>query len=174
MRIMSFDVESVGLHGEGYAVGWVVLKDGVEISSGYAACPSAHAEGTVADRVWIEANIDPHLPDPTHHTPREVRDHFWAAWMSEKVAGAVLAADCAWPVEAGFLKLCIADCPLERNWDGPYPLHDVATARLAAGLGPLATVERLPVEEPKHHPTADARHSARLLIGALTIRGVTR
>jgi len=50
MRILSFDVESVGLHGQGFAVGWVVLQDGQEVSSGYAACPIDAAKGARSDR----------------------------------------------------------------------------------------------------------------------------
>jgi hypothetical protein len=74
-----------------------------------------------------------------------------------------------WPVEAHFLSECVADRPQEREWQGPYPLLDVASVRLAAGLDPLATVDRLPSELPAHDPLADSRQSARLLVEALTL-----
>jgi hypothetical protein len=87
----------------------------------------------------------------------------------------MLAADCAWPVEARFLAACVDDQPEQRAWEGPYPLIDIASVRLAAGLDPLATVERLPSEMPAHDPLADARQSARLLIEALKVtRGCER
>ena len=159
---MCFDVESVGLHGEGYAVGWVVFRDGKEVDAGYAGCDSEMAGGTPADRDWINKHVDPHLPKHTCSKPVVVREIFWREWMRWKEEGAYLVADCCWPVEARFLVACIEDGNGDRNWDGPYPLHDVASARLVAGLDPLATVDRLPNEMPKHHPTADARQSGRL------------
>ncbi len=160
--VMSFDVESVGLHGEGFAVGWVIYSDGAEVSSGYAACPIDAADGADSDREWVKGNVCPHLAISTHRTPRCVRDAFWAEWLKVKEGGGILVADCAWPVEARFLAACVDDDPEARRWAGPYPLHDVATMRLAAGLDPLATTPRLPAEEPAHHPTADARQSGRL------------
>lgn len=159
-----FDVESVGLHGEGYAVGWVLVSpDGREIDSGYSACPSRNAAGDDAGREWIMENVDPHLPHPKYETPRDVRGDFWSDWQSKK-AGAVMAADVPWPVESRFLNDCVRDFGGD---DEPYPLIDVASVRLAAGLDPLGTEPRLPNELPAHDPLADARQSARLLIEAL-------
>jgi hypothetical protein len=170
MRLfMVFDVESVGLHGEGFAVAFVVVtSDGDELDRARFACDPTHALGDDDDRRWIAENIPP-IP-VTHPDPRAVRDAFWSAWEVVKGHGAVLAADCAWPVEARFLAACVDDDPKMRKWGGPYPLHDVATARLAAGLDPLATEERQDGEDPKHDPLADARQSARLFLEALNRR----
>lgn len=163
-----FDVESIGLHGEGFAVGWVVVTDtGEELSCGRASCPPENAAGADDDRAWVAANIPP--IDRDCSTPAEVRAAFWRAWLSRPY-NAAMVADCAWPVEARFLAACVDADPVRRRWHGPYPLHDVATARLAAGLDPLATVDRLPSEGPKHDPLADARQSARLFLEALRTR----
>ena len=163
---MVFDVESVGLHGEGFAVGYVVVSNaGHELAYARIACPPDAARGSHSSRGWIAANCPPIPADVV--TPKAVRDSFWAAWQRWKASGAVLVADCAWPVEARFLAACVDDDPAARTWLGPYPLHDVATARLAAGFDPLATVERLPNELPQHDPLADARQSARLWLEAL-------
>jgi hypothetical protein len=163
---MVFDVESIGLHGEGFAVGWVlVTAEGTEIACGREACEPSAAKGTDEDRAWIAANL-PRI-EPTRTMPAWVRRAFWLAWEAAKAKGAVLVADCAWPVEARFLAACVDDEPATRKWGGPYPLHDVATARLVAGLDPLAMTERLPSEEPKHCPLADARQSARLWLEAV-------
>jgi len=171
--IMVFDVESVGLHGEGFAVGFVVIDtEGKELDHGRFACPVSAARGSIKGREWVERNI---LPPPavTHAKPIQVRDAFWAKWMEWREKGAMLAADCPWPVEARFLMQCVEDAqhevrgqPLDdgpRGWDGPYPLLDVASMMFAVGLDPLATHERLPNELPVHDPLADARQSARLL-----------
>ena len=166
-RYMVFDIESIGLHGEAFAVGWVVIDDGTEVDSGFAACPMSNASGDAEDRAWVVRNCPP-LPWECS-TPAEVRAVFWRAWRRERerCADVVLVADCAWPVEARFLAACVDVDPVVRRWGGPYPLHDVATARLAAGLDPLAIAPRLSNELPVHHPTCDARQSARLFVEAL-------
>jgi hypothetical protein len=162
-QYLVFDVESVGLHGDAFAVGMVLIDahDGREIKCGMVwSNPDNVAQGSVGDREWITANI----PELEHQrrvlNARMVRDFFWAAW---------LVADCPWPVEARFLTACIADAPTERAWNGPYPLIDVASVRLAAGLDPLGTTERFPAELPMHNPLADARQSARLFREAMEI-----
>lgn len=171
MKRMVIDVESVGLHGEGFAVGYVVLDEqGIEVASGLFSCPHAKAEGTFEDRTWIIENVIPHLPLPNCKGPEQVRTYFWTEWMALKTEGPVeMWADCAWPVETNFLAACVADFPASRNWDGPYPLHDVATMLKASDQDPMATYLRLPSELPAHNPLADARQSARLLLGAETM-----
>jgi hypothetical protein len=180
-----FDVESVGLHGEGFAVGWVVMEADKEIDSGYAACSPDYAyEGSKGDRIWVSNNVVPHLPPPTiknskeeraHAAPAKLRQVFWDEWLRWKEKGATLWADCAWPVEARFLIECVQDGTDDRNWLGPYPLCEISTVLIYAGLDPLTKRDRLPSEKPAHHPTCDARQSARLLIEALaTIKESSR
>lgn len=161
---MVFDVESVGLHGIGFAVGWVIV----------------HRErGMLGDRIavadtsgWsiperVQMNVMPRLPAPTHGHVEDMRHEFWRAWEYWRGQGALLAADVPWPVEARFLAACVDEDRKGREWGGPYPLIDIASVRLAAGQDPLGEVERLANELPEHNPRADARQSARLLLEAL-------
>lgn len=176
MRWMVFDVESVGLHGEGFAVGWVVIDErGVEYSSGEYGCPIERAEMQDEDsQYWCRLHCK--TPDNVK-TPRDVRDEFWAAYSNalNKIPGmaVLLAAECPWPVESRFLVQALQD-NTRRLADAPYPLIDIASVRLAAGLNPLETCRRYPEEMPTHSALADARQSARLLLEALQIinRGV--
>jgi hypothetical protein len=168
---MVFDVESVGLHGLAYAFGYVLVdRDGNDLGSGRFSLPPEKAadadEPTDKDGLeWVKANAPPlEVNCPHFHALCEA---FWAAWLRNKSRGAVLVADCPWPVEARFLAECVDWALAKRFWEGPYPLIDVASVRLAAGFDPLATVDRLPNELPIHDPLADARQSARLLIEAL-------
>jgi hypothetical protein len=163
-----FDVESAGLHGEGFAVGWVIVKgDGSRVSEGCLSCPPLEAGcRDEKDWEWVKANVPP-IP-VTHPTPYFLRGAFWKEWLKWKEQGALLVADCAWPVEARFLLDCVDDQTAHRTWEGPYPLHDLASVLLTRGLDPLATRDRLADELPKHNPLADARQSARLLTEALT------
>jgi hypothetical protein len=167
---MVFDVESVGLHGEGFAVGYVVVDAaGKELESGLFACPVDRVVGEFEGREWVVQHV-PRLA-LTHNRPQAVRTAFWQRWLHWKAQGAVLVADCGWPVEARFLAACVDDAPERRGGDGPYPLHDLASVLWAHGRDPLATHERRPDEQPAHHPLMDARQSARLLVHALNARG---
>ena len=165
---MVFDVESIGLHGEGFAVGYVVInRRGDVLEEQVIACDPDEAHGLPKDRRWVDANV-PMLPRD-QLAPAGVRGAFWRRWQHWKAQGAVLVADCCWPVEARFLAAAVDDCRPHRDWAGPYPLHDLASVLLALGRDPLATNERLPSELPVHHPLMDARQSARQLLLALGV-----
>ncbi len=164
-----FDVESVGLHGEGFAVGVVVVdEEGKEVLATRLACEPAFARGDKEGALWVQENL-PNLPCD-YTCPRDVRDSFWSLWWDYRNKGALMVSDCGWPVEANFLRECIADDPDNRKWEGPYPLHDLCTALLLTGRDPLGNYERLPSELPMHDPLADARQSARIWLDCLRHR----
>lgn len=164
-----FDVESVGLHGEGFAVGGgIYLENGAAQKEFRMSCPMESCHGTDGDRKWVAENVP--VLEVTHRSAKALRDAFWAFWMEAKASGAIMAAECAWPVEARFLEACVADDQEARNWDGPYPLHDIASMLLASGRDPMAKYDRTPSEMPLHDPLADARQSARLMALALSSR----
>ena len=157
-----FDVESVGLHGEGYAVGVFVLnKDGEEIFAHRLVCPSDTAVGDSEDRDWIAQNV-PKM-ETNCASPREVRDAFWRIWELYSAQNWLLAADNAWPVDARFLAACVDDDPKRRKWKGPHPLVDIVSVLFACDPDRRMNYGRLPEELPEHDPLADARRSARLL-----------
>lgn len=168
MLHLLFDCESLGLYGDVFAVGWVVVDDatGLTVEEGREAAPSrtayAHAE---ADRRWVREHV-PELPFTAATLPA-LRDAFWGVWERYRGRGVLLWADGGYPVEAGFLTQCVETAPSKRARLGPYPLHELATLRLAVGLDPTGTEPRLASELPAHDPLADARQSARLLLEAL-------
>lgn len=165
LPILTFDVESIGLHGEAYAVGYVVTQGGVELEHGCFCCPPAMAKGSEDDRAWVAANI----PALGHNSPDPftVREKFWKVWLKWKAKGALLAADCGWPVEARFLCACIDALPEDRRWEGPYPFIEISSVLWARGINPLGKYDRRDDELPAHDPICDARQSARLLNEAL-------
>ena len=169
-----FDVESIGLHGEGFAVaGGIYSRDRKCLKEFAFHCDGNEARGTDSDREWIAANVTVHPSSILEVNPQSVRSAFWTSWMIAKLKyGAVMFVECGWPVEAAFLEACIDDDPEVRNWEGPYPMHEIASFIAASGLDPMATYERMENELPSHEPLADARQSARMLFDALDKLGI--
>lgn len=165
MYIFSFDVESNGLHGQGFAVGAVVydLRSGTVLDSFALRCP---IEGSAIDP-WVEDNVLPQLADLklTHVSGKDMRAEFWRRMRAAMADynDLIVMADFAYPVEARFLAACQDDDP-GRAWEAPYPLHDLGTLLLAADMDP--DVDRVkwagldPNEVRTHHPLDDARVSA--------------
>ena len=201
-RHFVFDVESIGLHGVDFAVGYVIFDKGEEVEAGWWSRGLAddRSLGTMEDIAWCYDNIPDevrHPSDPAFH-----RIRFWDIYMRERgvpifrnvarpgviedgphaTSKTYFWADCAWPVEARFFAAMIDDArrwptdqpdegdgvlrPSPRNWQGPYPLHEIATLRALVG-SLLPDPVYLPDELPIHHPMMDARRSARQLMAYL-------
>lgn len=157
-----FDCESVGLHGETFAVGYVVVdRDGDERDKGlYVADWRLAGQNATAESIlWIKENIP--VMEVTHRDLDIIREQFWFRWLYWKERGAVMAADVPWPVEARYLLTCVG---ASNPFAGPYPLIDIASVVLATGGNPLEALPRNPNELPAHNPLNDARQSARILI----------
>lgn len=164
-----FDVESIGLHGEAFAVAGGVYINGVAQSEFMFCCPPDEARGEDDDRKWVALNVS--ITEKCDWwSPWDVREAFWAEWEKAKkqYPEITMAAECLWPVEATFVAECVRQGMPKRKWAGPYPFHEISSVMLAAGMDPMATYERTESENPPHNPLADARLSARLLATALS------
>ena len=165
MKLFVFDVETDGLYGDGFAVGAVVLEDGKEV-----ARFSGIAEPEKVKNEWVRENVIPHLDGLTEFpTRKDMRNAFWEFWMKHR-DGALCFADFGSPVESGFFRACVTDDPERRMWDGPYPLHEVGTLLLAAGIDPdIDRVEFSGLKNlKKHNPVDDALASAITIDKALS------
>lgn len=163
-----FDVESVGLYGEPFAVGYVVHD---ELGNEWAAKMRwVHPDGLMGmryDHDWIKGNIPLHQYDVALLYPRleDLYNWFWGElryWREE--ADVHIWADCVYPVETNFLAACVRQETFMRYSDAPYPLYDIATIAMAVGYDPTQSWPRAVDELPAHHPLADARQSAHLLM----------
>lgn len=166
MKYFVFDVESAGLNGDGFAVGYAIVDDesGSTLESDWRSAGLHSVTCRSDDWKWLSDNLPSEVLSPAAPyllTLDGLRD--WFSTVVEKNKDCAPCADCAIPVEAKWLSQCGLN---------PYPMHEVATLLLAAGLDPIGTFERLPYELPKHHPMHDARQSGRILLECLaTIRG---
>ncbi len=173
---ISFDVESVGLYGPGFAVAGVLTdNEGRHLQdfSFSRGMPSINLpeqlRGTYdidqwkADHEWVSANVVPHLPETNCDDLDEVRSRFVALLKKCKDETGVnprLIADCAFPVETNFLAACVNRHAARGLM--PYPLIDISSMLLAQGFNPVGTHARLPDELPAHNPLNDARQTSRL------------
>lgn len=165
--IVSFDVESNGLHGEGFAVAGCVLNLQTEKIEDtiYLVCPIDMPTD------WVKQNVLPILRRETHKSARLMRDAFWEWLIDHKFDDCLVMADVAYPVETRFLAECQDDDLVNREWAAPYPLFDVSSLLLAAGFNPdIDRVEMVRNENgwngyelstvKKHDPLDDAIVSA--------------
>lgn len=180
MRVLSFDIESIGLRGPGFCVGYAVWNDGLEEASGIIGTEVGYVTGlnrwrpsgvavekpcfTEDDQRWISRNVVPHLPVLGRTDLVEVRAQFWELWKLYQRRGAVLLVHTPFPVETNFLSACLADDPSRLANGTPLPIIDVKSLILASGkLGESEEYwPRLPGEKPAHNPVCDARRAARI------------
>lgn len=166
MKYFVFDVESAGLSGEGFAVGYVVVddEDFLEHASDWRTAGVDSVECSESDGDWLRHNLPSEVLFPDANKPRLSLNQLraWFETELEKYPGCMLVSDCAFPVETNWLLACKIQ---------PYPLIDVSTALLMAGLDPVGTYDRKPGEIPAHHPLYDARQSARMLLKCFDLTG---
>jgi hypothetical protein len=164
-----FDVESIGIHGEAFAVAGGVYKDGKALHEFAYHCSSDLANGTLRNRGWVKDNVRLSKDSVRLSLRKDILSMFWTELRSarEVYPNLVIAVECGWPVEARFLNECIDSSPINRENQGPYPLHEIASFMEVAGMDCMETYDRLPNELPAHEPLADSRLSARLLFEAL-------
>ncbi len=130
MKVFCVDAETDGLYGPVWAIGAVVLDDG-EVAHAFRA----QIDPSVVADEWTRANVVPVVDLPLFASRADLLEAFWAFWVTHS-ADAICVADVGAPVEAGLFRACVERDLEARRWEGPYPLHELATALLAAGVDP--------------------------------------
>ncbi len=163
MKIFSIDAEVDGLYGPSFAIAVTVRQDGVEIASFQGRIP----DDGIKDG-WVREKVLPALSDMkvTHQTTEALEEAFWAFWSDQK-EGSTVIAHCGSPVESGLFRRCVERNFAERQWNGPFPLHEVGTLLLAVGADP-GSVDNynkrhglvVPFAGVAHHPMYDAAAAA--------------
>lgn len=171
MKIFAFDAETDGLWGEIFAIGAVVMEDGKVTAKFFGLYPAE------IQNQWVRENVVPHLENPNYMTYREMLSAF-ADFYNAHREGATQVVHMGYIVEAHLLRE-MRDRRLIGEWDGPFPLHDLATAFECAKQDPTSQdaffqanggmpsgaptpvafhqiMESLPGQGRVHHPTFDA------------------
>lgn len=159
-KLLSFDLETNGLHGNAFAVGAVVMSaDGTVHDQFTGRCGLAEA---VDD--WVQAHVLPVIGDmPIKYAGyRELREAFWAWYLqAEPQADYVLVSN-GYPVEYRFLLQCQEEDIEGRYWQHPFPILDLTSLLIASGHEPgdknqlVARVIKAG-KFSRHHPLHDAK-----------------
>lgn len=189
-RRMMLDVESVGLHGEALAYGYVIeeqapgARDSYRVvEEGFAIANPLVCSGERQDFDWLKTNVFPWINAMNPVFPPEggtpiIQSDPTTGVLVTLCDGPVSLRETFWSLwereRARETQLWGDVCwPVEANFlsacvraktgrkfKGPYPLLDVAPLWQAHCGGVLL---RQPSELPEHHPLMDCRHSLRKL-----------
>jgi hypothetical protein len=122
------DVDVLNLHEEAFTVAGGVFHN-LKLQSEFQFCCSLENITTSYDY------NKPYLI-PTHSTPAEIQNAFWLKWIKarEQYSNIEMIGDCVWPIITNFISACIQQNFHERQWFGPYPLHEISSMLLMAGM----------------------------------------
>ncbi len=165
-----FDVESVGLFGDPFAVGWCRIdEDGTISREWWTGVPIKSVSGKMESFVWCGENIPAEVLIGTVENVLDVCSHFDRALREAINDGCSILCDCPFPVESNFLLQVQKLYPV--YFKSPYPLYDIASVIASLGKDPLGEYPRRP-EEIKHHPMWDAIQSGRTLFEFIKGSGI--
>lgn len=159
-NIFVFDVESIGLHGIGFAVGATVIDKKSKLEVDRFSLVSA--EGIeICDNEWVKQNVFPKISNlPKCETLLELRDRFYGFYSKHKDTCEIWS-DVNFPVETNFLSAIVNDDIKNREWNMPYPLLDISS-QIDVSINRIQNCGIDGLEE--HNPLHDAIASAYLYL----------
>lgn len=131
-KIFSFDAETNGLWGQAFSIAAIVYDEsGNEIARFLGRCP---IEGDI--NPWVKKNVLPTMTgiSETHSSYDELLADFSKFYLENK-SDASIIAHVAVPVESTLLKDMHSKGYIG-DWDGPFPLIDLAGCLQQAGQDP--------------------------------------
>ena len=171
-KILCFDLETNGLHGEVFAVGAVVMDASGVISDQFTGRTKIIGQVDA----WVEQNVLPATQDMsiTHVNYKSLREAFWRWFLVAEAKSDYVLVSNGYPVEYRFLLKCQEDNIDERYWQHPFPILDLTSLLIQAGdVGAIKRALNGLVMESEdfvpHHPLDDARKTALLAFHAFRI-----
>ncbi len=162
-KILCFDLESNGLHGEVFAVGAVIMDVTDKILKQFTG--RTKIVGRVDE--FVEQTILPAVKDMsiTHTSYKDLREAFWRWYIDVEPEVDYVLVSNGYPVEYRFLLKCQEENLEERYWQHPFPILDLSSLLLA--LGDLPEAKSKIIKEIKksgnfvsHNPLDDAKITA--------------
>ncbi len=172
-KILCFDLETNGLHGDAFAVGAVVMDAKGKILDQFTG--RTKIIGQVDP--WVEKNVLPAIKDMTitHRNHNDLREAFWKWFLPAESASDYVLVSNGYPVEYRFLIQCQEENLEERYWQHPFPILDLFSLIIQAGdvssikaklRSEMAQENLLP-----HNPFHDAITSAKAAFEAFRLSG---
>ena len=129
------DAETDGLYGGFLSVAAMVTdEDGNVLRTFYTS-----VENPTVTSDWVKENVVPYLgnADKQVSSEEQLLSDFWNFWKENKEScGNEAIAYFNTPVESRLFQSCIERDVKGRQWDGPYPLLDLASVFKARGMNP--------------------------------------
>lgn len=171
-KVLSFDIESNGLHGKPFAVAAVVVDMNGLTQDTFVARIKINDD---VDE-WVAENVLPVMTDMpiTHGSYRAMCDSFWRWFTSAQEQSDYVVVSNGYPVEYRFLADCQDDDIVARYWEHPFPILDLTS--LLIGHGVYAEKQRLKLlakttadrQLKRHNPLDDAQTTALTTITLLS------
>ena len=170
-KILSFDLESNGLHGETFAVAAAVVDASGKVHDEFTG--RAEIVGKLDE--WVQDNVLGVISDMevTHSSYKHLRDHFWSWFVKAQAASDYVLVNNGYPVEYRFLLQCQDDDINTRYWEHPFPILELTSLLVGAGLGVQETKAKVMSElasvisGSSHHPMYDSKVAAATAFKAL-------
>jgi len=170
-KILCFDLETNGLHGEAFAVGAVVMDAHGKVHDQFTGL--TEIVGQVDE--WVEKNVLPSIQnmEVTHSNYRDLREAFWKWFLQAEEGSDYVLVSNGYPVEYRYLLKCQEENLEERYWQHPFPILDLFSLTIQAGN--VASIKaKLRSEEEGmllHNPLHDAIVSAKVAFEAFRLTG---
>lgn len=163
-KILSFDLETNGLHGQAFAVAAIILDvSGQEVDKFVARIK---IEGQVDE--WVAENVIPVIEDIgiTHNSYDEMTADFWKWFVDAQEKCDYVVVSNGYPVEYRFLIDCQNKDLKNRYWEHPFPILELPSMLIGAGM--VKDSDRLRFISGvvnsrafvRHHPLDDAKATA--------------
>ena len=174
-KLLSFDLETNGLHGRAFAVGAVVMDFEGNVLQEFTA--RARLSEKVDD--WVKNNVLPAIADMpiTHDNYEDLREAFWAWYLEAKKEADYVLVNNGYPVEHRFLLDCQVANLEERYWQHPFPLLELNSLLLithhSSGAGKSDLKKSLDKDYIRklHNPLEDAKMAVKLAFEAFKTAG---
>ncbi len=163
-KILSFDLETNGLHGKVFAIGAVVVDASDHIVDQFAG----RCEINDPIDPWVEQNVLPVIGDMPvkYHSYTQLREAFWEWYLKAEPKSDYVLVSNGYPVEYRFLIECQEADLEERYWQHPFPILDLTSLLLQVGEADMANkgefmreiIAKVPGKP--HHPVFDATTTA--------------
>lgn len=153
-KYFSVDAETDELYGPAFAIGAVVWEDG-KFTKQFKGVLKDADKFVTSD--WVRENCLPIADGYTQYETRaDLLNAFWNFYMENK-KDAQIFADVGAPVETQVFRECVMLDLKNRQWDGPYPLDEVASILRGRGIDPdIDRIKFSGFNGRKHDPCDDA------------------